>query len=83
MLRTLRSDRFVTGVSFVDGDLWHATWEDDTSELRRVDPATGRVVETLEMPAKVSGLEAKGDLFFCGGGAKTPVVRAVKRPARR
>jgi len=82
VLKTLRSDRFVTGVSFVDGDLWHGAWEEDTTELRRVDPVTGRVLETLEMPAGVSGLEAKGDLFFCGGGGKTPVVRAVKRPSR-
>jgi glutamine cyclotransferase len=83
VLKTLRSDRFVTGVSFVDGDLWHGTWEEDTAELRRVDPATGRVLETLEMPpGGVSGLEAKGDLLFCGG-IKTPVVRAVKRPARK
>jgi glutamine cyclotransferase len=80
--KTLRSDRFVTGVSFVDGDLWHGTWEDDTAELRRVDPATGRVLETLEMPpGGVSGLEAHGDVLFCGG-IKTPVVRVVKRPAQ-
>lgn len=83
LLKTLRSDRFVTGVSFVDGDLWHGTWEDDVSELRRVDPESGRVVETLEMPDGdgVSGLEAKGDLLFCGG-IKKPIVRAVKRPSR-
>jgi outer membrane protein assembly factor BamB len=82
LLKTLRSDRFVTGVSFADGDLWHGTFEDDTSELRRVDPATGRVLEALEVPGGVSGVEAKGDLLFCGG-IKAPVVRAVKRPARK
>ena len=82
LLKTLRSDRFVTGVSFVDGDLWHGTWEGDAMELRRVDPSNGRVLETLEMPAPVSGLEAKGDLFFCGGG-RANVVRAVKRPSRK
>ncbi len=82
VLKTLRSDRFVTGVSFADGDLGHGTWEGETTELRRVDPATGRVLETLEMPEGVSGLEAKGDLLFCGGGMTTPVVRAVKRPSR-
>jgi outer membrane protein assembly factor BamB len=81
LLKTLRSDRFVTGVSFADGELWHGTYEDGTSELRRVDPATGRVLEALDLP-DVSGLEAKGDLLFCGG-IKSPVVRAVKRPARR
>jgi hypothetical protein len=79
----LHSDRFVTGVSYVDGDLWHGTWEEDTAELRRIDPATGRVLQTLEMPPDgVSGLEAKGDILFCGG-IKTPVVRAVKRPTRQ
>jgi glutamine cyclotransferase len=83
VLKTLHSDRFVTGVSYVDGDLWHGTWEEDTAELRRIDPATGRVLQTLEMPPDgVSGLEAKGDILFCGG-IKTPVVRAVKRPTRQ
>jgi glutamine cyclotransferase len=79
VLKTLRSDRFVTGVSFVDGDLWHGTFEEEKSELRRVDPATGRVLERLEM-SDVSGLEGKGDLLFCGG-IKKPIIRAVKRPA--
>jgi outer membrane protein assembly factor BamB len=82
VLKTVRSDRFVTGVSFVDGDLWHGTFEDDASELRRVDPATGRVLESLDVDGGVSGLEAKGDLLFCGG-IKAPVVRAIKRPARK
>jgi hypothetical protein len=78
----LRSDRFVTGVSFADGELWHGTFEDDASELRCIDPATGRVIEAIEVPGGVSGVEAKGDLLFCGG-IKAPVVRAVRRPARR
>jgi glutamine cyclotransferase len=82
LLKTLRSDRFVTGVSFADGELWHGTFEDDASELRRIDPATGRVIEAIEVPGGVSGVEAKGDLLFCGG-IKAPVVRAVRRPARR
>ena len=82
LLKTLRSDRFVTGVSFADGELWHGTFEDDASELRRVDPATGRVLEALDVPGGVSGVEAKGDLLFCGA-IKSPVVRAVKRPGRK
>lgn len=82
VLRTLESNRFVTGVTWVDGELWHATWEGEQSELRRVDPRTGAVLETLEMPAgvKVSGLESDGkDHFFCGGG-NSGTVRAVRRP---
>ena len=41
ILRTIESNRFVTGVTWVDGELWHATWQGDESELRRVDPRTG------------------------------------------
>jgi glutamine cyclotransferase len=84
ILRTIKSNRFVTGVTWVDGELWHATWEGDESELRRVDPRTGKVLERVEMPAgvNVSGLESDGgDLFFCGGG-RTGKVRAVRRPER-
>jgi glutamine cyclotransferase len=82
--RTIESNRFVTGVSFVDGDLWHGTWEGDESELRRVDPKSGAVLERLEMPrgANISGLESDGaDLFYCGGGP-TGKVRAVRRPKK-
>lgn len=81
VLRTLQSNRFVTGVTWADGELWHATWENDESELRRVDPETGKVLDSLRMPegAFVSGLEADGDgRFYCGGG-KSGIVRAVSR----
>jgi glutamine cyclotransferase len=83
ILRTISSDRFVTGVTWADGELWHGTLEDETSDLRRVDPRTGDVLEQLDMPAgiHVSGLEAGDDTFFCGGG-KTGKVRAVRRPQR-
>jgi glutamine cyclotransferase len=84
ILRTIKSDRFVTGVTWVDGELWHGTWEGDESNLRRVDPQSGEVLESLEMPpgTMVSGLESDGrDQFFCGGG-KSGKVRAVRRPKR-
>jgi len=82
IIRSIESDRFVTGVTWSDGDLWHGTWEGDDSDIRRIDPATGDVLERIEMPAgaPVSGLEADGgDCFYCGG-ANSPVVRAVRRP---
>src|SRR5262245_42367222 len=41
ILRTIESRRFVTGVTWVDGELWHGTWEGDESDLRRVDPRPG------------------------------------------
>jgi glutamine cyclotransferase len=84
ILRTIDSKRFVTGVTWVDGELWHGTWEGDESDLRRVDPRTGEVLETLTMPPGVfvSGLESDGgDRFFCGGG-ESGKVRAVRRPRR-
>jgi glutamine cyclotransferase len=84
ILRTIESNRFVTGVTWVDGQLWHATWETEQSEVRRVDPRTGEVLESMEMPhgVHVSGLETDGgDRFFCGGG-KSGKVRVVRRPKR-
>jgi hypothetical protein len=85
ILRTIESNRYVTGVSWVSGELWHATWEGDESELRRIDPKTGKVLEQIDMPAGigVSGLEGDGgDRFFCGGGTSGK-VRVVRRPRKR
>ncbi|QPB20363.1 PQQ-binding-like beta-propeller repeat protein [Rhizobium sp. 007] len=82
ILRTIESSRFVTGVTWVDGELWHATWESDESEVRQIDPETGEVLEVLAMPAGVgvSGLESDGgDQLFCGGGSSGK-VRAIRRP---
>lgn len=83
ILRTIESNRFVTGVTWVDGDLWHGTWEAEESELRRIDPHSGEVLESLKMPAGVgvSGLESDGGArFFCGGGTSGK-VRVVRRPS--
>ena len=85
IVRTIQSNRFVTGVTWVDGELWHGTWEGDESDLRRIDPRNGEVLESIEMPAgvNVSGLESDGaNLFFCGGGSSGK-VRSVRRPKRR
>ena len=84
VLRTIQSDRFVTGVTWVDGELWHGTWQDEQSDVRRIDPETGQVFERLDMPAGigVSGLESDGgDRFFCGGGSSGK-LRAIRRPKR-
>ena len=84
ILRTIACSRFVTGVTWVDGELWHGTWEGNESDLRRIDPQTGEVLEQLDMPPDmaVSGLESDGgDRFYCGGGSSGK-VRAVRRPTR-
>ena len=84
ILRTIESNRVVTGVTWIDGELWHGTWEGDESDLRHIDPETGEVLERLDMPSGVgvSGLESDGgDQFFCGGGSSGK-VRAVRRSRR-
>ncbi|UUP17818.1 glutamine cyclotransferase [Nitratireductor thuwali] len=80
ILRTLESNRFVTGITWIDGELWHGTWEGEKSELRHVDAMTGEVLEVLELPsgANVSGLDADGEQFFCGGG-DSGLLRTVRR----
>ena len=84
VLRTIETTRFVTGVTWVDGELWHGTAEGDASDLRRLDTRTGEVLERLDMPpgVAVSGLESDGgDQFFCGGGrsGKVTAVRRLRR----
>jgi len=67
------------------GNCGTGTWEDDASDLRRIDPETGEVLDSLEMPPGigVSGLESDGgDQFFCGGG-RSGKVRTVRRPNQR
>jgi glutamine cyclotransferase len=83
ILHTIESNRFVTGVTWLDGELWHGTWEGEESELRHIDPHSGEVLESVVMPAGagISGLESDGkDQFFCGGG-RSGKIRAVRRPA--
>jgi outer membrane protein assembly factor BamB len=83
LVKTLTSDRFVTGVSCVDGMVWHAASGDgQPCELRCV-AADGRVEESLGLPVRaISGLEAVGDgTFWCGGEGGT--LRRVRRKAKR
>jgi hypothetical protein len=82
IIRSIESNRIVTGVTWIDSELWHGTWEGDESDVRRVDPQTGKVLERIEMPPGlgVSGLESDGgDRFYCGGGPSGK-VRVVRRP---
>jgi glutamine cyclotransferase len=84
ILRTIESNRFFTGVTWLNGELWHATWEGEESDLRRLDPHNGNVLEKIDMPdgIYVSGLESNGrDRFFCGGGTSGK-IRAVRRPGQ-
>jgi glutamine cyclotransferase len=87
VLRSIESDRFVTGVTWVEGELWHATWDPAAreSELRQLDPESGAVLTRRVLPKglAVSGLESDGaDRLYCGGGSSGK-VRAVQRPRRK
>jgi len=79
VVKTLTSDRYVTGVSCIDGAVWHgASFDDKPCELRRMG-ADGTVVESLSVPvAGISGVEAtrEGE-FWCGGEKGT--LRLVRR----
>ncbi len=82
VVKTLTSDRYVTGVSCVDGALWHAvSYDGKPSELRHI-AADGTVVETLRVPVDgIAGIErAKDGEFWCAGEKGT--LRRVRRRAR-
>jgi hypothetical protein len=84
IVKTLTSDRFVTGVSCVDGALWHGvSGGDQPCELRRLAP-DGTVAEALavEGASQVAGVESNGKgAFWCGGEAGK--LRLVARKAAR
>lgn len=79
LVKTLSSDRFVTGVSCVDGELWHGVMDDrGPCELRRL-AQDGTVEETLTVPgARLAGMERTADgRFWCAGEQGT--LRLVRR----
>jgi hypothetical protein len=77
VVKTLTSDRFITGVSCVDGALWHgASHDGKPAELRRL-AADGTVEEAMRVPLEaIAGVEGTGDgEFWCGGESKLRLVR--------
>ncbi|WP_428420743.1 hypothetical protein [Methylibium sp.] len=57
------------GLTWAEGSLLVGQYLDRKIQLRRIDPASGDVLERLEMPAGtgVSGLESDGArLLYCG-----------------
>jgi outer membrane protein assembly factor BamB len=74
VVKTLVSDRLVTGVSCVDGALWHGASDEGGCELRRLGP-DGTVEEALEVPVEhIAGVEADG--------SENGTVRLVRRKQR-
>jgi streptogramin lyase len=82
VLRTVQSDRLVTGVTFAEGELWHGSADAGTSEIRHIDASSGEVLESLALPegAFVSGLEYDGKGRFYAGGGRSGRLRVIRRP---
>lgn len=84
VLKELASDRLVTGVEWLDGELVHGAWEREEEPhgptLRRVDPESGRVLAEQRLPdgwaVSGVGLDRDGRLW-CGGSASGG-LRAVR-----
>lgn len=78
VVRTLLSDRFVTGISCVDGEMWHGSVEEGTEpQLRRL-AEDGTVAEEMTVPVpKIAGVErtAKGDFWCAGEKGRLRLVR--------
>jgi len=70
ILREVASDRFVTGVTWANGDLWHAVDDEENprrpTEMRHLDVETGAVLAGIEVPFPISGLGHDGEMFWCG-----------------
>ncbi len=91
IVKTLTSDRFVTGVSFVDGQLWHgamgeacapghASTGEKACELRHI-AADGTVHESVSVPVpRLAGMErTKANEFWCAG--EKGKLRLIRRKA--
>ncbi|MEM7249251.1 MAG: SMP-30/gluconolactonase/LRE family protein [Acidobacteriota bacterium] len=85
VLKTLRSDRFVTGVTWTpeEDELWHGSTDpqEQDYELRQLDPETGEVVTVVSLPAgtRCSGLGADEGSLWCGD-PETGTIARVRRP---
>jgi sugar lactone lactonase YvrE len=68
LVKTLSSDRFVTGVSCFDGQLWHASMGDGACVLRRLS-TDGTVEQSYEVPVDhIAGIEGSPEGFWCATG---------------
>jgi glutamine cyclotransferase len=78
LVKTLSSDRFVTGVSFIEGELWHATGNEGPVELRKLAPdGTVQASYRVDDVGHISGVERTSQGFWCGGEkGKLRLVRA-------
>jgi len=77
IVKTLSSDRFVTGVSVLDGALWHGvSFDGKPSELRRLSP-DGAVNEVVEVPVdSIAGVEATREgIWYAADRGRLRLIR--------
>lgn len=57
---------FTEGLFFKDGTLYESTGEEGTSFIRKVDPATGKILQQVDLPAPYfgEGIVAFGDKLY-------------------
>jgi len=82
VVKMLTSDRFVTGVTCVDGAVWHgAAVDGKPAELRKL-ASDGTVDETLSVPVElIAGVESAGNgAFWCAG--EKGRLRLVRRKTK-
>jgi streptogramin lyase len=88
VLRTIRSERLVTGVTWAGAELWHGTYPEsdeavEPGELRQIDAETGAVRKRLHLAAgtRISGTEFDGkDRIWLGSRQGRDTLRAVRKP---
>lgn len=89
VLRTIRSERLVTGVTWAGAELWHGTYPEDTNsnepgELREIDAESGAVKRRVHLPAGtlVSGTESdgRGRIWLGSLVKEKATLRAVRKP---
>jgi glutamine cyclotransferase len=87
VLKKIACDRLVTGVSFVDHELWHGSVSGDAERpagmLHRLDPESLVEYERYPLPEAmwVSGLEIDpSKRAFWAGGHHGGTVRVIERP---
>ena len=84
ILRTIESNRFVTGVTWVDGELWHGTWEGDGADLRQVDPESGACADGLGPHGPNRNCGAESCLSYLGSiFALSQMRQAADNPLSR
>lgn len=85
VVKTLASDRFVTGVSCIEGELWHGVFEEGVEKAKPCEllhlASDGTPLERMTVPVpRLAGMErTREGTFWCAG--EKGKLRLVRRKA--